>query len=768
MKLSRRSFLGSSAVVAGGTAAAPLFRGPLMSPAYASVSDATWHKAPCRFCGTGCGSEVAVYEGRIVGVRGDELSPVNEGLLCAKGYGLAEVLYAADRLTTPQIRNEAGELEDATWEEAYELIATRWLALLEEHGPDSLAMFGSGQWTIPEGYAALKLMKGGIRTNNLEPNARFCMASAVVGFLTTYGIDEPPGCYDDFDLADTFFLWGANMAEMHPMLFNRLQRRRQADGDVTIINLTTFDHMTNEGSDENHLFAPHTDLYLANAIAHVLVAEELIDADFVANHTNILQTVAGDNVALDLAGYTTFLADYAPADVADAIGISADEISRFARIYGDPDNNVVSLWTMGANQHTRGVWVNNLIHNLHLLTGKVSKPGNSPFSLTGQPSACGTCREVGTFTHRLPSDRVVANADHRAEVEEAWGLEAGTIPSPDDSPLTHAVAMWGKVANGDIKSIWINTTNPYQTVPNLSRDMARIREAGGFVIVSDIYPTESTRNADVVLPSSCWVEKEGMFGNSERRTQHFAKLVEPPEGARPDVDQFVEVARRMGYTNLFPEAWDGNLERELYNEYRGLTLETAHDIATYDELVESRGLRWPVVDGVETRWRFNGGIEGGDPYVSEGAVDGIEFYGKPDGRAVIWARPFEAPAESPDDEYPFWLCTGRVLEHWHTGTMTRRVPSLHRAVPEALCYLNDDDAADLDVTDGDMVRLTTRRGTMDFKVELECRISCPPGYVYVPFFDEGHLINELTLGAIDPMSKQPDYKKCGVRVEKVS
>ncbi len=743
----------------------PLYEGMVSTAEADDLDRATFHKAPCRFCGTGCGVEVGVVDDRVVAVRGDELSPVNRGLLCAKGYGLAEVLYGEDRLTQPMIRNATGTLVPATWDEALDLIATRWTDLIATHGRDSVAMFGSGQWTIPDGYAALKFMKGGLRTNNLEPNARFCMASAVVGYLKTYGIDEPSGSYDDMDGADYFFLWGANMAEMHPMLFNRILQRRAADPDVRIINFTTFGHLTNEGADENHLFTPHTDLLLANAFAHVLVRDGLIDNTFITNHLNFRSEVTGTDEAIDLATYTTFLADYAPTMVADQIGIAASEIERLAAMFGDPSKNVMSLWTMGMNQHTRGVWINNLVHNLHLITGKVARLNNGPFSLTGQPSACGTAREVGTFTHRLPSDRLVGNPDHRAEIEAIWGLPAGTIPSPADSPLTHATAMFEKVAAGDIKSLWISCTNPFQTLPNLNQYMDRVRTNGAFIVVSDIYPTASTLEADVILPAACWIEKEGFFGNSERRTQHFAKLVNPPGEARDDSWQIIEVARRMGYTNLFPTAWDANLARDLYNEYRSTTIGTKHDVASYDALVAARGLRWPVIDGAETQIRFNAAY---DPLVSASAPDGIEFYGKADGRAVVWARPYEPPAESPDSTYPFWLCTGRVLEHWHTGTMTRRIPSLHRTQPEALIYISNADAARLGIAAGDMVRVTSRRGMIELRAALECRVTVPDGTVYVPFFDESRMINLVTLGAIDPQSKQPDYKKCAVQIARVS
>ena len=777
MDANRRDFIKVASVAGVGAVVAPtlidkLFGGVISNGGGAdALAGVTWGKAPCRFCGTGCGVEAAVEDGRILAVRGDPQSPVNKGLLCTKGYGLAQVLYGEDRLTRPQLRKD-GKLVDISWDEALDLIASRWKKLIADHGRDSVALFGSGQWTIPEGYAALKWIKGGIRSNNIEPNARLCMASAVVGFLTTYGIDEPAGSYDDLDVADSFFLWGSNMAEMHPMLYNRILQRRQADKDVRIFSLQTYEHMTDDTADETYIFRPHTDLYLANAIAHILLRDDKVDKGFVDRHTRFMLTSFGSNgggtsdAPIDFEGYRRFLADYAPEKVAGHIGMSVAKIERLASEYGNPDRKCTSLWTMGMNQHTRGVWINNLVHNLHLLTGKVAKPGNSPFSLTGQPSACGTCREVGTFTHRLPSDRVVKNPEHRKQMENLWGLEPGTIPSPEDSPLTHAKAMWDKFAAGKIKSIWVDTTNPYQSMPDLHRfvDQAGQRD-DLFLIVSDMYPTATTQAADLILPSACWVEKEGFFGNSERRTQHFAKMVDPPGEARPDCWQYVQVARRMGYENLFPEAWDEHLERHLFEDYRRTTLGTHHDLATYEQLVASRGLRWPVVDGKETVWRFNAEH---DPFVPKDAPDGIEFYGKPDKRAIIWARPYEPPAESPDDEYPFWLCTGRVLEHWHTGTMTRRVPHLHRAVPEAHCYMHPKDAQKIGARNGTRVRLVSRRGTLELSLSADKRIRCPEGYVYVPFFDEDLLINEVTLGAIDPMSKQPDYKKCAIKVELAS
>lgn len=775
MDLSRRSFIGAAAAaLAGGAAVSRGLR--IIDEAHAADPSVTWHKAPCRYCGTGCGTEVAVRDGRAIAVRGDDASPVNAGLLCAKGYGLAEVLAAKDRITKPLIRGADGELAEATWEEALDLIADRWAEIIARDGPNAVAMYGSGQWTIPEGYAAAKLMKGGIRTNNLEVNARLCMAAAVVGYVSAYGADEPPGSYDDLDTANDVFLWGSNIAEAHPVIYQRLIMRRNSGADLRMIHFTTYDQMTSEGADETHLIKPHADLYLANAIAHVLVNEGLIDQGFIADHLAFKTTVDGTDTVLDLAGYTAFLDDYAPGAVADAVGLTTADIERLARIYGDASRNTMSMWTMGVNHSTRGGWVNSLINNLHLITGKVAKPGNSPFSLSGQASACGTCREVGTFSHRLPSDRLVANADHRAEVEEAWGLPPGSIPSPEVSPITTAVPMWQKVASGDIKAIWVSATNPFQSLPNVDENLGGITSARPFIVVSEAFPSLTVGHADVVLPAACWVEKEGMYGNSERRTQHWEKMVEPPGEAKPDAWQIVEVARRLGQrlnwdVELFPASWDAHLERALYEEYRSLTIGTAHDVASYADLLASRGMKWPVMDGRETKVRFNAAH---DPNVAAKAgaalpSDGIYFYGKPDGKAVVWARPYEAPAESPNASYPFWLSTGRVMEHWHTGTMTGRVKTLHRAVPQALCFMNEDDAAALDVRAGDTVRIQSRRASIDVVVaKPDCRIRCPPGYIWVPFFDANRLINRVTLGALDPQSNEPDFKKCAVRLVKVT
>jgi len=740
-------------------------------------ADLTWDKAPCRFCGTGCGVEVGVKDGRVMAVRGDVASPVNRGLLCVKGYHLPAFLAGDDRLTHPLRRHPDGREERISWDEALDLVAAEYTRVLAESGPEAVGVYGSGQWTVHDGYAASKWVKGGMRSNNLDPNARLCMASAVTGFMTQFQSDEPMGCYEDFEAGDDFVLWGNNMAEMHPVLFSRILESKRLRPGVRIVDVGTRRTPTSDWADLYVEIRPGSDLALANGILHLLVANGAVDRAFVEENVVFRRGVED----LDEIGYGCygeqaerygfkdraressfeelrgFLADYTPQRTAELTGVPAAQVRALAEIYGERNRGTVSLWCMGVNQHVRGTWMNNLITDLHLLTGKIGRPGANPFSLTGQPSACGTAREVGTLSNRLPADMVVTNPEHRAKAEEIWGLPAGTI---NPVPGYHTMDMFRAFARGDLKTLWVQTTNPWVSLPNLHR-FERKPGDGRFLVVSDVYPTPTTAVADLVLPAAAWIEREGVFGNSERRTQHWNRMVEPPGEAREDAWQIIEVARRMGMGHLFP--WDGDWHEPMYEEYRRFTLGVGKDLASYAELRETRGMIWPVVDGQETRYRY---AAGHDPYVEKS--EGVHFY-KAKGygeKAAFWLRPYQPPAEEPDDEYPFWLSTGRILEHWHTGSMTRRVRQLHQAAPRAYVELNRADAAQLSVKEGDLVRLVSRRGEMELPARVDGRGKPPRGSVFVPFFDESKRINELTLDAMDNISKEPDFKKCAVRVEK--
>ena len=652
-------------------------------------------------------------------------------------------------------------------------------------------MFGSGQWTVWEGYAASKLWKGCIQSNSIEPNARHCMASAVAGFATTFGMDEPMGCYDDFEHANAFVLWGSNMAEMHPMLWARITQRRLTEASTKIVNMTVYSNRTSEMSDQEIIFKPQSDLAIANGIANLIIQRDAVNSDFVDSHTVFKSGktdigygledkfgFAEDAKASSLAEYAEFVSEYTPEIVEEISGVTPVELNQLADLYADPNIKVMSLWTMGVNQHTRGTWMNNLIYNLHLLTGKISQPGNSPFSLTGQPSACGTAREVGTFTHRLPADMVVANPEHRKFAEETWGVPEGTIPA---KPTFHAVEMVKAIDYGEVKVFWSQVSNPFQDFANLNRYTEAVKREDVFVVASDVYPTRTTELADVILPTAMWAEKEGAFGNSERRTHFWKQITNAPGQAKSDLWQLIEVAKLLGMENLFDydpseyplqEGWNHSdasrtagfyMEKALFEEYRKFGLGKAHDLAPFDLYHQTRGLRWPVVDGKETLWRYN---EEFDPYVPEG--EGFRFYGKPDGKAIIWLRPYEPPPEMPDLEYPMWLSTGRVLEHWHSGTMTKRVPALWKAYPHATANMHARDAIKLDVEHGEKIKITSRRGSVEVTVDINGRVKPPQGMVYVPWFDEDVMINQVTLDAYCPISKQTDFKKCAVKIEKLT
>jgi nitrate reductase NapA len=830
MAIVRRDFIRNTAAATAAMVAGVPLPGNAQQPAAPNDPSVKWSKAPCRFCGTGCGVTVGVKDNRVVATHGDVQAEVNKGLNCVKGYFLSKIMYGEDRLTKPLLRmkngqyDKNGEFQQVSWDMAFDTMATQWKKVLKEKGPTAVGMFGSGQWTVWEGYAALKLMKAGFRTNNIDPNARHCMASAVAGMMRTFGMDEPMGCYDDIEAADAFVLWGSNMAEMHPVLWTRVTDRRLSAAHVKVAVLSTFEHRSCDLADINMIFTPQTDLAILNFIAHHIISTGRVNREFVDKHTTFkvgnpdigyglrpehpLQVAAKN--AKDANGakpssfdeFAKFVSTYTLEYTAKLSGVPANRLLALAELYADPKVKVMSFWTMGFNQHTRGVWANNMVYNIHLLTGKISTPGNSPFSLTGQPSACGTAREVGTFSHRLPADMLVANPEHRKHTEHIWKVPEGTIPT---TPGYHAVLQNRMLKDGKLNAYWVQVNNNMQAAANLSQEgFPGYRNPSNFIVVSDAYPTVTAVAADLILPTAMWVEKEGAYGNAERRTHFWHQLVNAPGEAKSDLWQLMEFSKRFkieevwpaeliakqpsvkgktlfevlfrngqvdafptsqieaGYANDESKAFGFYVQKGLFEEYATFGRGHGHDLAPFDTYHQVRGLRWPVVNGKETRWRYK---EGSDPYVKAGT--GYQFYGHKDNKAVIFALPYEPPAEAPDKEYPFWLSTGRVLEHWHSGSMTRRVPELHKAVPNAVCYIHPEDARALGVRRGDEVMLSSRRGRMHTRVETRGRNKPPRGLVFVPWFDASQLINKLTLDATDPISLQTDFKKCAIKIEKV-
>ncbi len=919
MSVTRRDFLKSSVA-----ASAALTVGmPLSEAARAAAGIAEegwqWDKGVCRFCGTGCGIMVATRDGRVVATKGDPDAPVNRGLNCIKGYFNGRILYGKDRLTQPLLRmtdgrfDKHGDFTPVSWERAFDEMERQFRRAYDELGPSGVAIFGSGQYTVQEGYASAKLMKAGFRSNNIDPNARHCMASAVVAFIQTFGIDEPSGNYDDIELTDTIVTWGANMAEMHPILWSRAtDRKLGAPERVQVVNLTTQSNQCSNIADLEIVFRPGTDLAIWNYIAREAVKRDAIDHDFVDRHCvfatgpydigygmratdryaypqekDILAKelkvrldkyeaiaqrrkagevveqnnrakamkhwmITADEFKRGLEPYTLeFVAELSQGDPDESPEVYKAKLRRLADLYLEKDRKVASYWTMGFNQHYRGSWVNEQAYMVHLLLGKQAKPGDGAFSLTGQPSACGTAREVGTFAHRLPADMVVFNPRHRARSEALWRLPEKTLNPKVGS---HIVKIMRDLEDGHVKFAWVQVNNPFQATANANHWVKAARDMDNFIVCSDPYPTISGKVADLILPTAMIFEKWGAYGNAERRTQMWREQVTPPGEARSDVWQVLEFSKRfklkdvwgekplpglkaegfadgrlpdvlaaagdMGYSpedSLYQVLFEtpankaykwpdpvakghGNstvrhlgvdwfVEKALFEEYAAFGRGHMHDLAPFDVYYRDdvRGLKWPVFqdpktgEWQETQWRFN---ERYDPYVSRGA--GFEFYGPAlkalpsgdldrvsdrekaslAGKAKIFFRPYAAPPEQPDDEYDLWLSTGRVLEHWHTGTMTRRVPELHRAVPTAQVFMHPADAAKRGIERNDVVVVESRRGRVQAVVETRGRNRPPKGYTFVPFFDEAVFVNKVCGDFTCPMSKETDFKKAAVKVYK--
>jgi nitrate reductase NapA len=629
--------------------------------------------------------------------------------------------------------------------------------------------------------------------------------------------------------ADAFVLWGANMAEMHPILWSRLTDTRLTKEGCEVHVLSTFEHRNFELADNGMVFVPQSDLAILNYIANYIIENEAYNKDFIEKHVNFKSTPTdigyglrpehpleqraknagkGDLTPITFEEYAASVKEYTLEKASELSSVPQEKLLRLAKLYADPNKKISSYWTMGFNQHTRGVWANGLLYNVHLLMGKISEPGNSPFSLTGQPSACGTAREVGTFAHRLPADYVVMKKPHRDIAEKIWSLPEGTLSGKIGY---HAVLQSRMLKDGKLNCYWVQCNNNMQSAANMNEETyPGWRNPDNFIVVSDPYPTVSAMAADLVLPTAMWVEKEGAYGNAERRTQFWRQQVSAPGKTRSDLWQMVEFSKYFKISEIWPadliakkpelaektlydvlfangsvdkfpqttvkdsagneygnqemEDFGFYLQKGLFEEYRRFGTEgpkKGHELASFDAYHKMRGLRWPVIKGKETLWRFR---EGYDPHVAAG--EDIKFYGNDDGRANIITAPYEPAAESPDKEYDLWLCTGRVLEHWHSGSMTRRVPELYRAFPDALVFMHPDDAKERHLRRGLSAVIQSRRGEIKARVETRGRNRPPKGLVFIPWFDEGRLVNKLTLDATDPLSKQTDYKKCAVKITK--
>ena len=749
MTVSRRDFLRTAAA-----ASAFMAMGVPFSWAAQDTAD-KWVKGVCRFCGTGCGVMVGVKDGKVVQIKGDPNNH-NEGFLCLKGALMVPIIYAKDRVTQPLIRKN-GKLTPASWEEALNLTAKKFKDVLKTDGPDGVAYYGSGQALTEETYLASKIWKAGLKSNNVEGNPRLCMASAVGGYVTTFGKDEPCGSYDDIDAATCFFIIGSNTSECHPILFKRIAKRKQADPNVKIIVVDPRRTNTARIADLHVSFKPGTDLAILNAMAYHIIDEELDNSRF---HSKYVTFMDNKKNKLTFDDYFKFLQDYTPEKAEKISGVPAATIRKMAVWFAE-SSATMSLWCMGLNQRIRGVWANNLTSNLHLLTGQIGKPGATPFSLTGQPNACGGVRDTGGLSHLLPAGRLIKKKKHRNEMEKLWGLPQDSL---NPKPGLHTIALYDALGAGKVKAIVMLCTNPAHSLPNVNKHRKALARKDNFVCLIEAFAdAETMKFADVVLPPAFWCEREGVFGCSERRYSLISKAIEPPGECRESIHILIDLAKRIG---VDPKLVDFKNSEDIWNEWRMVSRPTPYNFygITRERMRKASGIKWPcpTEDHPGTNIRY---VRGKDPIVPKDHPNKYFFYGKPDGRAVIWMRPYKGAAEEPDAQYPFVLTTGRVIDHWHTGTMTMKVPELKKSFPNAYVEVNNSDAKKLGINNGDQIKLVTRRDEMN----LPARVSdvCRPGLVFVPFHYADKLINKLTLDAFDPGSKQPEYKICAVKIKKV-
>ncbi|WP_118082414.1 molybdopterin-dependent oxidoreductase [Streptomyces sp. CC0208] len=701
----------------------------------------------CSYCGVGCGLVLDIGMGpdgrrTVLKASGDKEHPANFGKLCTKGATTADLLAAPGRLTTALVRPERGE------EPVPEAVATaitetarRLREIVDEHGPDAVSLYVSGQMSLEAQYLANKLAKGFLRTNQIESNSRLCMASAGTGYKLSLGADGPPGSYQDFEEADLFLVIGSNMADCHPILFLRMMERVKSAGAKVIV-VDPRRTATAAKADLYLQIEPGTDLALLNGLLHLLHANGDIDPDFIAAHTEGWEAMP------------EFLADYPPAAVAETTGLAEEDIREAARLIGEA-GEWMSLWTMGLNQSTHGTWNTNALVNLHLATGALCRPGSGPFSLTGQPNAMGG-REMGYMGPGLPGQRSVLVDDERAFMEELWELPPDTLRA--DGVGKGTVEMFQKMADGEIKACWIICTNPVASVAN-RRTVIEGLEAAEFVVTQDVFgDTETNAYADVVLPGALWTEGEGVFVNSERNLTLTPAVADPPGEAMADWRIIAAVACEMGYGKGF--SYDS--AEDVFEEIkRAWNPKTGWDLrgVTYERLRRTP-VQWPAASE-------DGPDRNPIRYVGE---DGTLRFPTASGRAVFHARPHIPPAEMPDDDYPFVLNTGRLQHQWHTLTKTAKVAKLNKLNPGPFVELHPRDASALGVADGDSVEVASRRGRAVLPAVVTDRVR--PGCCFAPFhwndlFGEYLSVNAVTSDAVDPLSFQPEFKVCAVSLTKV-
>jgi len=701
---------------------------PGRGPVSASRAVDRWVRTTCGYCSVGCGMRIGVRDGRAVAVEGDPDHPVNRGRLCPKGLSEHQMLAAEGRLTVPTVDGRP-----ASWDHAVDRVVDGFRALLDEHGPESVAILSTGQLVTEEFYALGKLARLGMGLAHYDGNTTLCMASAVAGYKLSFGTDGPPGCYEDLALADVLVLWGANMADNHPLLMPRVMG---ADGPGTVIVVDPRVTKTAMVADTHLPVRPRGDVALLNGVLVVLVEEGLVDLDDVRGHVDGLDEL--------LAHLDAWTVDRAAAES----GIDAGAVRDLARTIAGAERCTIA-WTMGVNHSVQGTHTVTLINTIALLTGNVGRPGASPFSITGQCNAMGT-RESG-FTASMPGYRAYDDPRARAELAGLWGVDEARLPAARGKAYPDIV---NAVMSGHVKGLWIIATNPPVSFPNrevLEDALGRL----DLLVVQDGFETPTTALADVVLPAAIWGEKDGTYTNSERRVSRVRAAVQPPGEARSDFAIFLDVARRWGCADeLFP-GWTG--PADAFAEWRRVSAGRPCDYSgiSYERIDAAGGVHWPCPEGDDDV-----------PLTGTPRLYGDRVFNRPNGRAAVLPVEPEPIRDAPRPGYPFLLNTGRTVEHWHTRTKTGRIPILEGLSPEAWVEVHPADAAGLGVRGGDWVRVASSRGAVD-QVRVRVTAIGRRGEVFMPFHWDERCVNRLTDDQFDPISREPNYKQCAVKVERL-
>jgi anaerobic selenocysteine-containing dehydrogenase len=710
---------------------------PVMGYTSARKIPDRWVSTTCGYCSVGCGMFIGVKDGRAISVRGSAAHPVNHGTLCPKGLSEHETLEAPTRARYPLLRPATSRgrrqrLERVDWSTAMRTMAERFREVQRRSGPDAIGVIGTGQLVTEEFYALGKLVQLGLGTRNFDGNTTLCMSTAVAGYKRSFGSDGPPGAYEDLERADVVFLIGANIADNHPILWQRLEANRGktlivADPRVTKTAMLADLHLP---------VKPRSDLALLNGLIRILIEHDLIDRDYIAAHT------------VGFEALRESVREYTPERVAETTGLSVELLYRTAFAYGTARAAFIG-WTMGVNHSTKGTETVNAINNLALITGNIGRSGAAPFSITGQCNAMGT-REAG-FASCLPGYRKFDSAGDREALAAMWGLSVDRIP--DARGLAYPDIIEAAL-DGRIRALWIIATNPIVSFPNLGV-LRQALESVDFLVVEDgFHPTPTSELADLVLPAGIWGEKEGTYTNSERRVSKVNRAIDPPGEARADFDIFLDLARELGCgEELFP-GW--SRPEHAFEEWKRVSAGRLCDYSgmTYDAIERHGGIQWPYPAGAsnpaEARRLYTGGRFQTD-----------------DGKARLIPVDWEPYPEQPTDQFPLVLNTGRTVEHWHTRTKTGHVPILQQLSPQAWLEMNPRDARGLRLTWSDRVDVVSRRGRVK-NLELRITETVAGGQVFMPFHWAEANANQVTQSAYDPMSREPNYKQCAVRIERTA